>query len=240
VAFNLSLPYASRQAIRCWPGVLALQLKVLRPASATQLATRSSTLCLEGFPRSGNGFSYACVRDVVGVPQPAIAHHTHSPANILRAVRLGLPTYVLVRSPDDCCPSLVIWGASRALDDALSAYQAFHEALLPVLDQVTVVPFEQLTAAPETFVRQVADDLGRPQPRWDADVAASVRRTIERSDEARQVTGFVRASLPTEEKARLKAELAERAASPQVSALTTRCRTLREQILRTAPRVLGR
>jgi hypothetical protein len=221
------IPYWLRQQIKSWPGVLATQLTLLRPGSAQQLARASTLLCVEGFPRSGNGFALTCVGEALDIPQSRIAHHTHSIANVRRAVGLGLPTYVLVREPGDCCASLVIWGASRTMDDGLKAYEAYHRALLALGPRVTIVPFEQLTADPEGFLRQVAADLGRPAPAWNEAVAALVQRAIERSDQRRSVAGHLRTSLPTEAKARLKARMDTAPASPRLA----RCRALRAQVL---------
>ena len=71
-----------------------------RPAFDDLLVTRSSDLCIEGFPRSGNSFAVGAVEHAQSTPIQ-IAHHTHVPANAMRACEWDIPTLVLVREPKD-------------------------------------------------------------------------------------------------------------------------------------------
>lgn len=78
----------------------------LRPAFDDLLVTRSTDLCVEGFPRSANSFAVGAIQHAQ--PEPLqIAHHTHVPANAMRACEWGIPTVVLIRSPQDAIVSRV-------------------------------------------------------------------------------------------------------------------------------------
>jgi hypothetical protein len=39
------------------------------------------------------------LHDRAGTDQPRVAHHTHTPANVLKAIRLGVPALVLIACP---------------------------------------------------------------------------------------------------------------------------------------------
>ena len=48
-----------------------------------------------------------------------IAHHAHVPAQLLEAVRMGLPAVALVREPEECVLSLVVRAPSLGLGGVL-------------------------------------------------------------------------------------------------------------------------
>lgn len=67
----------------------------------SDLATCKHTdIVIEGYPRSANSFSVGAFRSTQIKPV-CIAHHLHSPAQIIRGVRLKKPTLLLIRSPYD-------------------------------------------------------------------------------------------------------------------------------------------
>lgn len=237
--FPLSLAgYALRQRIKALPGVLAIYLSFCNLAGRSQLATVFSKMCMEGFPRSGNSFSYRCVVTLLGVPPQVIAHHTHSPANVSRAVRRKLPTYVFVREPMDACVSLILYGACKTLEESLQFYEDFYRPLMPLLDRIVVIPFEDLVKSPAAFLNRVADDLKLDRVDWSAATAALMEDVVRRADEQYQVENYDRNSLPSDEKDRRKAQIASRELSPQTRARLERCTALRDTMLETAAQVV--
>ncbi|MEF8940976.1 MAG: hypothetical protein V5A22_14125, partial [Salinivenus sp.] len=61
---------------------------------------------LDGFQGSGNSFATVAFKSCQKTPV-RIAHHLHAPAQIIQAVRWGIPTLVTLRSPADAVVSLV-------------------------------------------------------------------------------------------------------------------------------------
>lgn len=230
--------YPLRQKVKALPGVLSIYLRVFNRSGRPQLATTSSMMCMEGFPRSGNSFSYRCVVTLLGVPDQAIAHHTHSPANVWRAIRRNLPTYVFVRQPMEACISLILYGACDTLEESLQAYEDFYRPLVSLLDRIVVVPFEDLVASPAAFLNRVADDLGLERIDWSGATAALMEDVIRRADEQFHVENYDRNSLPSREKDRRKAEIAGGELSTGAKARLRRCTALREKILETAAQVV--
>lgn len=84
------------------------------------LVTETTDICIEGFPRSANSFAVGAFEHAQTNPV-TIAHHTHVPANAMRACKWGIPTIVLVRSPYDAIVSVVaLKKESQLVEDGVS------------------------------------------------------------------------------------------------------------------------
>jgi hypothetical protein len=200
------LKYAVKQWIRSSPAVLALQSRLR--GQDHLLASGRAIACLEGFPRSGNGFANTCVRQLQGVDNSNLAGHLHSIANVRRAVGLGLPTFVLVRDPLDCCLSMQAMGAVGRLDDALDAWAVFYGGDRRWLKHAILVPFERLTADPFAFTSAFAAAVGAPRPAWRPGFGDEMRELRQLSDAKHRFADFGRLSLPHPEKEARKRRLA--------------------------------
>ena len=106
-----------------------------------KMAVRNSTqVCIEGFPRSAN--SYAVVAFRLANSGIKIAHHLHVPAQLLQAHRLGIPSVLLIRKPEEAIASFLVFQRSENADLYLKAYIRFHKALRPIRSQLVVADFE--------------------------------------------------------------------------------------------------
>ena len=124
-----------------------------------QLVGAHTQLVIEGFPRSAN--SYA----VIGfqLAQPALlslAHHTHAPAQIIRAVERNIPLMVPVRHPRDAIASLLIRDRRYSIGLAVDAYASFYRTVLPYRDALVLAPFDDLTRDLGSVVRRVNSKYG--------------------------------------------------------------------------------
>jgi hypothetical protein len=158
-----------------------------RPAFDDLLVTRSTDLCIEGFPRSANSFAVGAVRHAQpGLVQ--IAHHTHVPANAMRACDWSIPTVVLIRSPQDAIVSRVALGKeTRMVGDEsnppkqhvsfatwVHAWYSFYRSLSRYRKR------EQLLVAP---FQHVIQDMGRVIERVNARFGTGLN-PFSHSDEA--------------------------------------------------------
>ncbi len=94
-----------------------------------KLVTAQTDLVIEGFPGSANSFVANAVR--VAIDQPAnVESHFHQAVQLDRAVALGVPTVVVVRTPGDACRSLK--SKSPALFDVLIVLRwlQYHRTVL--------------------------------------------------------------------------------------------------------------
>ena len=155
----------------------ALFFPLFRPRSAFDdlLVTRTTAICIEGFPRSANSFSVQAFRYAQSRPVD-VAHHTHVPANAMRACEWGIPTVILIRSPYDAIVSRISLGkevqvAEHDSDDPsqhvrfaawLHAWTSFYQALAPYREhgELLVAPFSAVIQDMGIITERVNDHFG--------------------------------------------------------------------------------
>jgi hypothetical protein len=104
----------------------------------------STQLVIDGFTRTAVTFSVIAFQVAQRTPV-RIAHTIHSAAHISEAARLGVPSLVAIREPDDTVLSIAIREPDVSLSMALAAYTRFCERVADLLDHVSVADFEQIT-----------------------------------------------------------------------------------------------
>lgn len=130
-----------------------------RPAKRSTLARRDTAIVIDGFLRSGNTFSVAAFA-VANGPEHHVGRHLHGAPHILRAVRLGLPTVVLIRQPADAVASYLVRRPTLTADDALMEYLDFYRSVWPVRDSFVVGLFDDVVADFGSVVREVNRRFG--------------------------------------------------------------------------------
>lgn len=111
-------------------------------------------VCLEGYPRSANTFSIACLWD--SNPDIRTARHIHQPGQVLGAIRLGIPAGILIRNPVDAVVSRMAFSGNTVSSDLLIRHWIrFYKPLLePVKkDEALLFRFEDVIADPALVVR---------------------------------------------------------------------------------------
>jgi hypothetical protein len=148
-----------------------------RPRSAfdSLLVTESTDVCIEGFPRSANSFAVGAFRHAQ--PQSIeIAHHTHVPANAMRACEWDIPTLILIRAPYDAIVSrIALDKEARRVGQAvesprqrvsfatwLQAWHSFYRVLVPYRDQerLLAVPFAAAIQDMGQVIKKMNDRFG--------------------------------------------------------------------------------
>jgi hypothetical protein len=109
-------------------------LRPLRVTAHTQVV-------IEGFPRSAN--TYAVVSFELANPGVVVAHHTHSPVMLRRAVDRGLPVALLVRDPRAAATSLCLRYSGLSVRQALLQYLRFYRAAHALREGLVAVDFSQ-------------------------------------------------------------------------------------------------
>lgn len=102
-------------------------------------------LVIEGFPRSANSFSVFAFLNA-GAGNMALAHHVHSPSQIILAARYELPAILLVRAPEDAVSAGLAKISTHTASDLLRAYALYYESLLPLREHYVIAPFETVTS----------------------------------------------------------------------------------------------
>lgn len=143
-----------------WPIVWWTQYKMWGIIPVSECRVGSDTeFVLDGFQGSGNSYATVAFKSVQTRPV-RIAHHLHSPAQIIKAVHMEIPTLVTVRHPRGAVASLASRWPYVTLHQALRSYIGFYETLLPYLDDVVVSPFDQTTNHLDEVIEEVNRRFG--------------------------------------------------------------------------------
>lgn len=153
----MSLPFSFPEAIvsraqydvgtylAAYPSLCFPLMRLSRKRRA-RLVDERTEIVIEGFPRSGNTFAVVAFR--VAQQRPlAIAHHLHVPAQVIWAVRKGVPALLLIRKPTDAVISLVIYDPTVSIARALKRYIRFYTAVAPHSDGCIVATFDQVISS---------------------------------------------------------------------------------------------
>lgn len=116
----------------------------VRPEKRATLAHRGTAIVIEGYLRSGNTFSVAAFQIANG-PDLHVGRHLHGAPHVLRAARLGLPTVVLVREPEDAVLSYLIRRDTLTPHDAVLEYLDFYRTAWRARDDFVVGLFDRVT-----------------------------------------------------------------------------------------------
>jgi hypothetical protein len=114
-----------------------------RPGKRITLARRDTAIVIDGFLRSGNTFSVAAFTVANGAHRH-VGRHLHGAPHVLRSVRLGLPTVVLIRQPADAVSSYLVRRPTLTADDALVEYLDYYRTAWRVRDRFVVGLFDQV------------------------------------------------------------------------------------------------
>src|ERR687887_2567283 len=82
--------------------------------------------------------------DLAQVRPVRSAHHTHAAAQVVKAARLGLPTIVIVKRPDEVALSHMVRHPTVGPATILRAWMRFHRVVASVADRVLVISLDEL------------------------------------------------------------------------------------------------
>lgn len=137
-------------------------------------------IVIEGFPRTGNTFAVTAFLQAQG-RHVEVAHHVHAPAQLIEALRLGIPALALVREPEEAVLSFVVRLPHLSVRQVLRSYIRFYRPLRPYRHRLVVAD-----------LREVSSDFGavidRVNARFGTDFVpfeqgeANVRRAMDAVD----------------------------------------------------------
>jgi hypothetical protein len=154
---------------------------LVRPDKHQTLADRHTAIVIDGFLRSGNTYSVAAFQ-VANGQELHIGRHLHGGAHILRAVRLRLPTVVLIRRPADAVSSYLVRRPTLTPDDALREYLDFYRTAWPARDGFVVAPFDLVVSDFGAVIDRVNKRFGTSFARFEPD-PESERAAVELVEE---------------------------------------------------------
>lgn len=117
-----------------------------------KFCSKKDDICIEGYPSSANSFLYNVlkrVRDDISV-----SHHTHSIANIKRALSYDVPVVVVFRDPLESISSTV-YRFEKTIYAQIIRYLNFYEYVVGESDSILLISFKQVTQKTSNTVRKI-------------------------------------------------------------------------------------
>lgn len=134
---------------------LYLKAKSIYTGEPHICVAKDTTLCVEGFQRSGNGYCEAILKYKNETLE--ITHHAHAFANIKRSIKWSVPILVLIRNPIDCIASLITFDERLSDDVAIKNYINYYKGVEKLKEQLLLVDFLELTKNPDLIIGKVND-----------------------------------------------------------------------------------
>jgi hypothetical protein len=108
------------------------------------IVSKHTELVIDGFQGSANSFATVAFKEFQQSPVK-LAHHLHSPAQIIRAVDLQIPVLLTIREPIGTVISLTSRWSHISVSQGLRSYTAFYNKLKPYAEGCMISNFAQTT-----------------------------------------------------------------------------------------------
>jgi hypothetical protein len=151
--FSGSARHAVRRVVTRYPEPY---LSIARRRHPQGTLTSDTQLVIDGFTRSAITFALVAFQ-VAQNGHVRVAHHLHSPAQLIQAARRGIPGLVPIRPPQDTVLSAMIREPSVSVGQWLRTYAGFYRRVLPSADGLVFARFESVT----TDLGSVTAELNR-------------------------------------------------------------------------------
>ena len=158
--FLRRLSYATQAAVSVHPRLyLPLARRRYRGEGENRIVGRDTELVIDGFQRSANTFSVVAFETSQEHPVRT-AHHLHAASQIVAAVRMHVPTLVLIRDPADAVLSHMIREPGISARLILSSWIRFYETVLPLNDRVVIGDFPDVIGDFGSVIRRINARFG--------------------------------------------------------------------------------
>lgn len=116
-------------------------------------------LVIDGFQGSANSFATVAFKQ--GQSHPVkLAHHMHSPAQVIQATQENIPVLLTIRQPQETVLSLTSRWPYISVTAGLRSYIAFYKKLKPYASQHIVSPFSLTTQRMDLVVEALNAKFG--------------------------------------------------------------------------------
>lgn len=120
---------------------------------------KDTELVIDGFPGSANSFAFKSFNRSQTRPVK-VGHHSHAPAQIIKAIKQGIPVLLTVRPPAGAVVSLTSRWSYISVTQALHIYIGFYTKLKPYASDCVISTFEQTTQHLDQIVQNVNSKFG--------------------------------------------------------------------------------
>ena len=147
------------RSLVCQSTLLFRPVFMLRKQYRGMIVSRETDIVIEGAGGCGNSFAVLAFQFAQG-RSIKIAHHPHAPAQVVIAVRWGIPVIVLIRNPLEAVPSILSRHSHLTMRQAIKNYIRFYAAVLPYRRQLALALFEELTSDFGSVIRRTNRRFG--------------------------------------------------------------------------------
>lgn len=133
-----------------------IQLYKLKKKNRPLIINPKHNICIEGYPRSANTFAVLLVEQCT-VNDLQIAHHMHTPSQLIFAQKRNIPSVLVIRNPIDAVISNVLREKGMSLATALNWYIDFHKRIIDFKGKLIIWPFEKIVSEPTECLSQISD-----------------------------------------------------------------------------------
>jgi hypothetical protein len=182
---------------------------------------RDTDAVIEGFPRSANTFA-ATAFELAQTRPVSVARHLHVPSQVIAGARLGIPTIVLVRDPEEAVLSLSLWTPDVTLEEGLRDYIRFYRRILPYRDRFVVATFEEVSADFGGVIRRLNERFGSSFQEFqhtEANVALCFEIIEEHDRKTEGMVSEKTVARPSQQRERMKDALRSAFRSPNLARL---------------------
>lgn len=147
------------------------------------LVDRSTSITVEGYPRSANTYVVAAISAYSDDPL-RIARHTHAISQVRKSVQLDIPTVLLIRHPEECIASRLIRERTLTPQQALRDYILFYQALYPLRSRLVLTRFSMVTENVRRLLEKLSQRWGLSLsiPSGSEDVDQRLFQLIDKAD----------------------------------------------------------
>lgn len=212
-----------------------ISLLALAAKWAPNQVRKDTDICIEGFLRSANTFAVAAIV-TSQTKRLHVARHTHLAGQVIKALRLGVPTIVLIRDPRDAVASTLIRLPHLSVSQTLDTYWRFYLTLLPYRDRFVIGEFAEVTSAFGDVIDRLNAMSGSQFMRFEH-TEESLKRCFEvveemdRVDRSDGAVAETHVGRPSETRRLAKSKVLECIDSPEFASRLARCRDVYEQFL---------
>ena len=116
--------------------------------------TESTELVIDGYPGSANSYAVRLFKYINKKPVK-LAHHLHSPAQIIQAISKKIPVIVTIREPRSAVLSVISRVPHVSISQALRRYIRFYNKLLPYTEYFVITDFKRTISEFNLVINEV-------------------------------------------------------------------------------------
>jgi hypothetical protein len=179
------------------------------------IASRETSLVVDGYPRSGNSFFVRLIIHQLeenDLSNLSLSHHTHRVENIKLAHHYGVPAVVLIRDPYDAIASFFIFQKfCLPIIECIKKYLHFYNFVLSFNANILIVNFDTVISNPNLVLEHIQKNFDIKIPmvkNLEAATKAIEAKTLDFSLNVQNKNSHIyRAAIPMPERAFLKKDI---------------------------------